>query len=148
MDRPASRRRFRFGLAALAAASLWQPVASAQSPCGDTAMFVARPDNVDATSWGATDSAGAPSPVTVDVWWTPQAGSSINIATYPGTAIKPVSQGGSEINLTALHCSGATGQVQAKARSAAGLESVVVSRPRTFRRPATVPAAPVLLDAP
>jgi hypothetical protein len=123
-------------------------VAEAQSVCGDTPMFVARPDNVDPVSWGATDNVGAPSPTTVDVWWTPQAGSSINIASYPGNAIRPVSQGGTEINLLALHCSGATGQVQAKSRSAAGKESVVISKARTFRVNATPPAGPVLLDAP
>lgn len=123
-------------------------VAQGQGACGDLAMYVARPDNVDPTSWGAKDNTGAPSPVTVDVWWTPQAGSSINIASYPGNALKPLAQGGSEINLTALHCSGATGQVQAKSRSAAGGESVVVSKTRTFRVPATPPATPILLDAP
>jgi hypothetical protein len=133
-------------LVAAAAVALSAGVAVAQTnECGDVLYRVARPDGVDAASWGATDNLGAPSPVTVNVWWTPTAGSSINIATLPGQAVLPVAQGGTALDLTPLLCSGASGELGAKATSAAGVGSAVVLKPVTFRQRATAPPAPVLL---
>lgn len=119
--------------------------ALASGACGDTDFKVARDNGTDPVSWGATDNSGNPSAVTVNVWWTPTSGSSINIATYPGSTIKTIAEGGTPIDLTGLNCSGASGTLNAKAVSAAGTESSVATKAYTFRVLAKPPSAPVLL---
>jgi hypothetical protein len=133
-------------LGAFLVALLVSGVASAQTSCGEPIYAVARPNGSPAASWGATDNAGAPSNVTVDVFWNPQGGTPINIATMPGSAVKTVAEGGTPLTLTTLLCSGLTGTFTAKAKAANGMEAAAVPLPVTFRVPAKPPGAPSVLS--
>lgn len=148
MDGHSPGRRLGYALLALAAMQGWSSVASAQSACGDALWSVARPNGTDASSWGATDSLGNPSAVTVSLWFTPAGGSSIGLTQLQGAQVKTVAEGGTLIDLSQFFCSGQTGEIGAKATSAAGVGSAVVLRAVTFRQQPKPPGDPVLLSVP